>query len=52
MTVLKFRVEEFNATNHPNFNPPGNNVSATSTFGTITSAGDPRILQLVGRLEF
>jgi hypothetical protein len=49
---LKFRVEEFNATNHVHFNQPGNNVSASSTFGKITSAGDPRILQLVGRLEF
>ncbi len=49
---LKFRVEEFNATNHVHFSQPGNNVSAPSTFGAITSAGDPRILQLVGRLEF
>lgn len=49
---LNFRVEQFNATNHVNFNQPGNNVSATNTFGKITSAGDPRILQLVGRLEF
>ena len=49
---LNFRVEEFNATNHVNFGQPGNNVSAKNTFGKITSAGDPRILQLVGRLEF
>ena len=49
---LMFRVEEFNATNHVNFGQPGNNVSAPTTFGKITTAGDPRILQLVGRLEF
>jgi hypothetical protein len=49
---FKFRVEEFNATNHVNFSQPGNNVSAPTTFGIITAAGDPRILQLVGRLEF
>jgi hypothetical protein len=49
---LTFRVEEFNATNHPDFNQPGTNVSARTTFGKITGAGDPRILQLVGRLEF
>jgi hypothetical protein len=49
---LKFRVEEFNLTNHPHFSQPGANVSAPTTFGKITSAGDPRILQLVGRLEF
>jgi hypothetical protein len=49
---LKFRVEEFNATNHVHFGQPGANASAPTTFGKITSAGDPRILQLVGRLEF
>ena len=49
---LKFRVEEFNLTNHPHLNQPGANVSAPSTFGKITGAGDPRILQLAGRLEF
>jgi hypothetical protein len=49
---FKFRVEEFDLTNHPNLNQPGANVSAASTFGKITGAGDPRILQLVGRLEF
>jgi hypothetical protein len=49
---LKFRVEEFNLTNHPHLNQPGTNRSAASTFGKITGAGDPRILQLVGRLEF
>jgi hypothetical protein len=49
---FKFRIEEFNLTNHPNLNQPGANVSATSTFGKITGAGDPRILQLVGRFEF
>ena len=49
---FRFRVEEFNATNHVHFGQPGNNVSAKNTFGKITGAGDPRILQLVGRLEF
>jgi hypothetical protein len=50
--TFKFRVEEFNLTNHPHLNQPGANVSAPSTFGKITGAGDPRILQLVGRFEF
>lgn len=49
---FKFRVEEFNSTNHPHFSQPGSNVSAKSTFGKITGAGEPRILQLVGRIEF
>jgi hypothetical protein len=49
---LKFRAEAFDMTNHPHLNQPGANVSAPSTFGKITGAGDPRILQLAGRLEF
>lgn len=49
---LKFRAEAFNATNHVHFSQPGTNVSAPTTFGKITSAGDPRILQLAARLEF
>jgi hypothetical protein len=49
---FKFRIEEFNSTNHPNFSQPGNNQSASTTFGKITAAGQPRTLQLVGRLEF
>jgi hypothetical protein len=49
---FKFRLEAFNATNHVHFNQPGSNVSAPSTFGKITGAGEPRILQLAGRLEF
>lgn len=49
---FKFRVEEFDLTNHPHLSQPGTNRSATSTFGRITGAGEPRILQLVGRIEF
>jgi hypothetical protein len=49
---FQFRVEAFNLPNNVHFNQPGNNVSSTNTFGRITSAGDPRILQLVGRFEF
>ncbi|HZQ54733.1 MAG TPA: carboxypeptidase regulatory-like domain-containing protein [Bryobacteraceae bacterium] len=49
---FQFRVEAFNLPNNVHFSQPGNNVSSTNTFGRITSAGDPRILQLVGRFEF
>jgi hypothetical protein len=51
---LQFRVEEFNFTNHVHLNQPGVNASTSplTSFGVITGAGDPRILQLVGRLEF
>jgi hypothetical protein len=49
---FQFRAEAFNLPNNVHFNQPGNNISSASTFGRITSAGDPRILQLVGRFEF
>jgi Carboxypeptidase regulatory-like domain len=49
---FQFRAEAFNLPNNVHFNQPGNNVSSATTFGRITGAGDPRILQLVGRFEF
>jgi hypothetical protein len=49
---LQLRLEAFNLPNNVDFSQPGNNVSSTNTFGRITAAGDPRILQLVGRFEF
>jgi len=49
---FQLRVEAFNLPNNVHFNQPGNNLSSTNTFGRITSAGEPRILQLVGRFEF
>jgi hypothetical protein len=42
--ALQFRKELFNSLNHPNFNAPSASVSS-STFGRVTSAGNPRILQ-------
>jgi hypothetical protein len=33
---LDFRVEMFNAFNHPSFSPPARNISAPATFGFIT----------------
>jgi hypothetical protein len=42
----------FNLPNNVHLNQPGANVSSPSTFGRVTSAGDPRILQLAGRFEF
>jgi hypothetical protein len=49
---FEFRAESFNVLNHTNFNNPGTNQSATSTFGKITSSYDPRIIQLSGKVRF
>ncbi len=59
------RVDAFNVINHTNFGAPSQNgvqipgistgVSAalnSTTFGRITTAGDPRILQFSMKLQF
>jgi hypothetical protein len=48
---LQVRSEFFNALNHANFNIPDRTLR-NSTFGRITSAADPRILQLALKLMF
>jgi hypothetical protein len=49
---LSIRCDFFNTFNNVHLNAPGVNVSSTSTFGVITSAGDPRILQIAARYRF
>ncbi len=48
---VQFRAEAFNVFNNVNFNGPNTNRSAAQ-FGQITSAQDPRILQLALKLAF
>lgn len=48
---LDFRAEFFNLPNHARFNSPGTTIN-TSSFGRITSAGDPRIVQLALKYAF
>lgn len=48
---LQFRSEFFNATNHPNLNPP-NKLLGNALFGRVTSARDPRIVQFGLKLAF
>jgi len=48
---LQIRAEAFNVLNHPNFGSPSANISSSS-FGQITSANDPRILQGSMKLVF
>jgi hypothetical protein len=42
---LQFRAEFFNLFNTVNLNNPGTTVATSSSFGRITGAGDPRIMQ-------
>jgi hypothetical protein len=51
---LQFRAEAFNVFNHARFgNPSGNfNNSGAGGFGYVTSARDPRIMQLALKLLF
>jgi hypothetical protein len=50
-TRFQIRVEAFNVTNSTRFNAPTLNINST-TFGRLTGAAAPRIMQFVGRFEF
>jgi hypothetical protein len=49
--AFQFRTEFFNLFNHANLGLPNNNLQA-STFGRITSAGSPRIIQFALKYVF
>ncbi|HEY2014482.1 MAG TPA: hypothetical protein VGH38_13320, partial [Bryobacteraceae bacterium] len=50
---LQFRLEMFNCLNHANFNAPGTSINlGAASFGVITSAKDPRTLQLALKYHF
>lgn len=49
--LVEFRAEFFNVFNHPNFTGLGLNYGATN-FGQVTSAADPRIMEMVLRYQF
>jgi hypothetical protein len=51
---LQFRAEAFNVFNHAQFNNPSANFndSGAGGFGYVTSARDPRIMQLALKLLF
>lgn len=48
---LEFRAEVFNVTNTPAFNDP-NSSFGSSSFGTATSAGNPRDFEFALKLHF
>jgi len=47
----EFRAEFYNIFNTVNFGAPDNGLQ-DSNFGAISSAGDPRILQMALKLKF
>jgi hypothetical protein len=47
----EIRLDVFNVLNWTNYNNPNTTLSSSS-FGKITSAGDPRILQLAAKFHF
>ncbi len=50
-TNIEFRTEIFNLTNTPPLNSPNASFGAAA-FGTITTAGDPRVIQFGLKLNF
>jgi hypothetical protein len=52
-TRVEFRFEFFNVFNHTQFDPNGINTDFnSSSFGTVTAAHDPRIIQLAAKVYF
>jgi hypothetical protein len=51
LAALQFRAEAFNAFNHAQFNNPTGNFNSSS-FGYVTSAKDPRIMQIALKVIF
>jgi len=49
--VLELRFEAFNVFNHAQFQGPDGSIDS-STFGIISSAHDPRIMQIAARFRF
>jgi hypothetical protein len=49
---IEARLESFNLMNWTRYNNPAVNFSAPNTFGRITSAQDPRILQFALKYQF
>jgi hypothetical protein len=48
---LQFRAEAFNIENRPNFQNPSSAINS-ATFGRITAANDPRLVQFALKLAF
>jgi hypothetical protein len=51
-TTLELRSEFFNTLNHTQFLNPDGNITDGSTFGQVSRARDPRLIQLAVKLTF
>jgi hypothetical protein len=51
-TRLEFRSEIFNLFNHTQFLNPDGNITDGATFGQVSRAQNPRLIQLAMRLTF
>jgi hypothetical protein len=49
---LEARLESFNFLNWTRYTNPGTNLNATNTFGRITNALDPRVMQFAVKYSF
>jgi hypothetical protein len=50
---ITFKIEAFNALNHPNWGAPASDISAPATFGKIQQTfSAPRIVELVGKFTY
>jgi hypothetical protein len=50
--AIQLRAEAFNLINHTSYATIATTASATATFGTVTAARDPRIMQFAGKFTF
>lgn len=51
-TRLEFRTEVFNLMNHTQFLNPDGNITDGASFGRVSAARDPRLVQVAVRLTF
>jgi hypothetical protein len=49
---LELRAEAFNVSNTPPLGDPNGSAANNAVFGSIISAGDPRVFELVGKVRF
>jgi hypothetical protein len=49
--AVELRAEVFNVSNTPPLNDPNGNFGSAA-FGSITSAGSPRVFEFVGKIHF